>query len=100
MPTVPTTLGEIFVEDQGDSGEPAALLWPSLLPITGCGVTRFPSCGRPDGVRLRSIRLVREEARGSIELTRWTSVPTLQLRCWTGSMFAHQYLCWARRGAE
>jgi len=31
MPTVGTILGSVYVDDQGEPGEPAALLWPSLF---------------------------------------------------------------------
>jgi len=31
MPLIPTTLGPLYVDDQGLPGEPVALLWPSLF---------------------------------------------------------------------
>jgi 3-oxoadipate enol-lactonase len=31
MPTVPTTLGSLFVDSQGSADKPVALLWPSLF---------------------------------------------------------------------
>jgi 3-oxoadipate enol-lactonase len=31
MATIPTILGELYVDDQGNADEPAALLWPSLF---------------------------------------------------------------------
>jgi hypothetical protein len=39
MATVPTILGDLYVDDQGNDHEPVALLWPS--PFTDHSMWRY-----------------------------------------------------------